>query len=258
MFKYIWLVPFLSFLAGYFIMTTIYKERVLETPNLIGLSVQEALVRINTADTGLGIRLIAEKEHAELPSGTIIEQSPKPQTKIKSHQHIACIVSKAPSTAMPLLIGKKTKDIKQELDDRRMNGKIYYMVSREPIGTCIAQDPAPNTPISSAITATLYLSKGTAEAYTLPDLTGTTSRKAQDMLASHGITTTVTHVSGDHEGPCSNTCIIVEQRPKPGTILQPNADHNGKVYVTVTRQDAQAQALAPDEDKEHDQVQPDS
>jgi beta-lactam-binding protein with PASTA domain len=90
--KYLWILPFICFLGGYWLMSVVYKTKTLQTPALVGKTVQEAL-RI-TANNALSIRLVKEQEDPELPAGTIISQNPLPNTHIKSHQAIQCVISK--------------------------------------------------------------------------------------------------------------------------------------------------------------------
>jgi beta-lactam-binding protein with PASTA domain len=103
--KFLWVIPFLSFLSGYLIMSFIYQPKTAKTPSLIGKSVQQAL---NLAATqGLSLRLIAEKEETDIPAGTIISQNPLPNTHIKAHQAIACIVSKKTEQKILILLASQ-------------------------------------------------------------------------------------------------------------------------------------------------------
>ncbi|HML19393.1 MAG TPA: PASTA domain-containing protein, partial [Candidatus Dependentiae bacterium] len=122
--KFLWVIPFLSFLGGYLIMSFIYQPRAAKTPALVGKSVQQAL---NLAATqGLSLRLIAEREEPDIPTGTILSQNPLPNTHIKAHQAIACIVSKKTEQKIPNLIGKSENDIARELTSLKFDYTLHH------------------------------------------------------------------------------------------------------------------------------------
>ena len=214
--KYFWIVPFASFLSGYLIMGMLFKSKTTQTPALVGKTIHEAL-RI-TANKGLSIRLVHEQEDLELPSGTVISQNPLPNTHIKTHQAIHCIVSKKTDHRAPELIGKNVEDMRAELESQGINLNIHQVASSHPQGLCIAQDPAPGIPMTNRL-MTIYVSQGNTQQFIFPDLRQTSVDEIQSFLASVPVVVQISHACEQPEGHSCDQCIVSEQRPRPGIIV---------------------------------------
>lgn len=229
--KYLWIIPFASFLSGYCIMSMLYQAKTTQTPALVGKTIQEAL-RI-TAGKGLSVRLLNEQEDPELPAGTIISQNPLPNTHIKTHQAIYCVVSKQTELRAPKFIGKNLDDCRHELEERGIHCKIYPIASSAPQELCIAQDPAPDTPMSTG-TMTLYVSQGNAQQFIFPDLRQKSIEEVQTFLASAPVVVHISHVVEQPEGHSCSQCIVSDQRPRPGTIIHLDKQKPIQVQLIAT------------------------
>jgi beta-lactam-binding protein with PASTA domain len=229
--KYLWIVPFACFLSGYGIMSIIYKTKTTQAPALVGKTIQEAL-RI-TAQNGLSIILIKEQEDAELPAGTIILQNPQPNTHIKSHQAIQCVISKRTEQYAPQLIGKNINDCTPELDTLRIKYKIHAIANSAPEGMCIAQDPAPTAQMANK-TLTLYIANNTLQQYLFPNLRQRSIEDVKNFLASAPVVIQVSHAFEQPEGHTCSECIVSDQRPRPGTIVSLNKATPIQVQLIAT------------------------
>ena len=78
--KYLWILPFLSFLLGYQFLSTLTTVHELKVPPLVGLSVTEAVKVLS--DNNLNARIMAEKEEPDLRR--LWEESLSPGCKIGS------------------------------------------------------------------------------------------------------------------------------------------------------------------------------
>jgi serine/threonine-protein kinase len=215
--KFLWVIPFLSFLGGYLIMSFIYQPRAAKTPALVGKSIQQAL---NLAATqGLSLRLIAEREEPDIPAGTILSQNPLPNTHIKAHQAIACIVSKKTEQKIPNLIGKSENDIARELTSLKFDYTLHHVSSQAPAGICIAQNPMPDTSLNCK-EIVLYISQGAAHHYVFPDFRQKEVDEVKNLLANKPVTIQISHLLEQPEGHTCAQCIVSDQRPHPGTIVQ--------------------------------------
>ena len=214
--KYLWIIPFASFLTGYAIMSILYQARTTQTPALVGKTIQEAL-RI-TAAQGLSMRLVDEQEDPELPAGIVIAQNPLPNTHMKTHQAINCVISKKTDHRAPQLTGKNIEEIQHDMEEKGINLKVHPITSSAPQEMCIAQDPAPNT-IMSTKTMTVYISQGNAQQFLFPNLCQKSVEDVQSFLASAPVIVQVSHPFGQPEGHSCSQCIVSDQRPRAGTIV---------------------------------------
>jgi len=215
--KFLWVIPFLSFLGGYLIMSFIYQPRAAKTPALVGKSVQQAL---NLAATqGLSLRIIAEREEPDIPAGTILSQNPLPNTHIKAHQSIACIVSKKTGQKIPNLIGKSKNDIINELTSLKFDYTFHCVSSQVPAGICIAQNPMAGSSLNSK-EIVLYISQGKAQHYIFPDFRQKDIDEVKNLLANKPVTIQISHLLEQPEDHTCAQCIVSDQRPRPGTIVQ--------------------------------------
>lgn len=214
--KFLWIAPFVFFLVGYSCMSILYQPKTVETPVLIGKTIQEAM-RI-TAPKNLSIRLLDEKEDSELPAGTIISQNPVACCPIKANQSIIVVVSKKTVRKTPNLIGKQLDNITQDLKNTDFQCRYYEVAGTQPSGTCIAQDPSPGA-IATDSVVTIYLCNGQTEPYLFPDFRNKSVQTVQNFLTGTPATIDILHT---HEQPDDHTCsacIVIEQRPRAGSII---------------------------------------
>lgn len=198
-------------------MSFIYQSKSIQAPALIGKSIQEAL-RI-AAKQGLSLRLVHEQDDSELPVGTVLSQNPLPNTHIKAHQSIHCIISKKTESLAPQLIGKNLDAIRKNLEERGISYKIYYLSSTSPYDICLAQDPSPGVPMSSK-RMILYVSQGNTQQFLFPDFRQKSVDEVQACLAAAPVVLQVSHVVEQPEDHSCSQCIVSDQRPRPGTVVQ--------------------------------------
>ena len=120
--KLLWLAPFATFIAGYAMMSFLFKTHVVQTPSIIGKNIQEAM-RI-AAKQGLSIKLIDEKDDPEIPSGLVISQIPHANALIKVHQPISCIISKKTTKITPSCVGLHLDQIQENCKKLGITCKI--------------------------------------------------------------------------------------------------------------------------------------
>jgi len=212
-----WLLPFLFFIAGYFSLSLIYQQKKVITPSLIGKPIQEALTL--ASNNGLNIRILEEREDAELPEGTIISQNPRAFTAAKPNQTLFCMISKQPIIIMPHLIGKNEKHALLELQENGIHGRCYTLETNYPKEYCFAQSPSYQTKME-AKNATLYCSSGKPRPVLFPNLKNKSVPDVIEFLKPYGISSSVIHTSSPNQDHiCTDSCIISDQRPQPGTIV---------------------------------------
>lgn len=216
--NYLWSIPFLSFLAGYFALQRISNVDHLAAPTIVGRQLQNAVAELS--DKNLNLRLITQKEDPDLPEGTILSQTPAPGQKIKPHQSMYVVISKtARSIAAPNLLNKPHLIIKKELESLGVRQKNHILSSNRPSNRCIAQTPAPGKLIQNG-KITTYLSSGNKKPVLVPNLKGKSVSDVAEFLHQFNVKLEILHASGKLNGhTCDSDCIISDQRPLAGSIV---------------------------------------
>ena len=146
----LWLVPFICFLSGYMIVRSLFHINTISTPSVVGKHLYEAFALLSNQH--LNVRLLAQKEDADLPNGTVINQVPSPGQMVKPRQTVFLALSKQPPIPIaPQLIGKHYQTIKNEIRSAKLRFKAYFLESPYPANTCIAQMPSPHKSLSDNI-----------------------------------------------------------------------------------------------------------
>lgn len=179
---WLFLLPFLFFACGYFLIAHFFGAEEIETPALIGKPLQEA-ARALSART-LNLRIITEKPDAELQPGTILSQTPAAGKKIKANQSVFIVISKSlPRPHTPNYLHTPADRLPKEFAGITI--KKYYLANSAPKGHCFAQYPAPETPVTDRLI--LYLSAGNRKPIIWPDFTNKPLERVRQFLSEHHI-----------------------------------------------------------------------
>lgn len=216
--SYLWLIPFVGFMFGYYLSYYFLQRADLVTPNIMGKNIQEAMAVL--AQQKLGLRLLAERDDTARPEGTILEQIPQPDQKIRPNQNIFVTVARRPTAVLtPDFNEKKIKEVQEIAKKAGLELKTVLLKSNYPDNTCIAQYPEPNTELANK-KVIVYLSAGNDLLYVMPNLTNQTLAGLEDFFKRHdNIQKTLLHVREvDPEHVCIS-CKVVDQSPAAGSII---------------------------------------
>lgn len=212
--KSFWIIPFLCFILGYQITRFFLTIDGIETPGLVGLTVTEA-VKILSKNS-LNVRILSDKEDAELPDGTIVSQTPATGRRIKSNQSIFLSISKKPENPIaPQFVGKTLKDAENCTRKIVSHNKIYPIESCHPSGTCIAQHPHAGTALEDS-KVLLYVSDKKRRSAILPSLVGRPPEEVIAFLDESGIPY---EIVGQQKANLSKQRIS-DQRPLAGSFVE--------------------------------------
>jgi len=212
-----WCIPFLSFLAGYQLFNFFLKTDVIKTPHLVGKTLQESLAIL--APAKLNTRLVAQKEDADIKEGTILNQIPAADQFIKPHQTIFVVASKHPvRQKAPLIKGLMIDDIKKVLDGKKIRYKVFFLEVAQKEGLCITQIPQAGTPLPEE-GMTIYCAVDSNAQVLFPNLEGALVEDALRFLEGYGITPRMFHISQVSEQHDCSHCVIKEQKPLPGSLV---------------------------------------
>lgn len=215
--KFFWLLPFASFITGYILIQFLFATKELQVPILVGKNLTEACELLSQQN--LNIRILARKEDADLPPHTIISQTPRPNEKIKPHQAIYVVLSAhSHANHAPSLVQKSIEAIHAELNKVGIEPTIHFVPSPYPTGICIAQFPRPGEIIEKN-NITIYCAAESKKPIIWPDFTQKQLRTVKELLETIQIEPQIIHNPSSYQHEISDSCMVIDQRPRPGTIL---------------------------------------
>lgn len=233
--KLAFLLPFISFLAGYFIIQLLFSADQQTTPNIIGKSLQESCELLS--EQNLNVRILGRKEDPDLPPHTIISQTPQPNDKIKPHQSVYVVITaQAATNHAPALVGKPLDSITEELEKLNLKSIVHLVPSPYPTGTCIAQLPRPGELISKN-TIAIYCAAENKKPIIWPNFKGKSLGTVKELLETANIRPQIIpqpsllRTTQDHSD-FPDSCIVIDQRPRAGTLL--NLDANKPITVQLS------------------------
>ena len=211
--KLLWLVPFISFVLGYELLNQLYRVSKINTPNLVGKKLSEALHI--TSSQNLNLRILNEKIDADLPADTIISQIPTHHF-IKSNQTMFVVIAKKPDIKiMPDLHGNTNNEIQAKLNIQNLKTKSYYLPNIMPKEYCFGQSPAANQPLSRSHKIITYLSQGNSQLVIMPKLVDLNLANISSMIETYKLQTKLTYHPSSH----LPENYILAQKPESGAII---------------------------------------
>lgn len=215
--KFFWLLPFISFILGYYTIYYFFSKPACAVPLLIGRSIQDATQILSVSD--LNLRILGEKEEAEYKPGTILSQIPSAHTKIKQKQSIYINIACAPKKKLaPQLIGLNEKEITDLSKKNSFSVKIFTLESVYPQGICFAQFPQSQSQLSDN-SLVVYISSGITNYRIFPNISGQKVSDFEELIKQYPIKINVTHKKEiDNAHNCKN-CHIIKNKPIAGSVI---------------------------------------
>lgn len=213
----LWVLPFICFIFGYYVMAHFYVEEEITPPSVIGKNIQDAIGMLSQAN--LSARLLAYKEDAHVPSGTILNQMPTQSHKMRPQQPVYVTVSIKPTQQKaPIVINKSIENITKQLAAVGIKPKIYFLSSSYPNNTCFAQFPSPSQSVDQGLVV-LYISRGAQKPTIMPLLKGEKVFSALDFLANYPLKVVIKHTTVQPDDHICHDCTITDQQPLAGSIV---------------------------------------
>ncbi len=226
--QFFFLLPFLFFGMGYFFTRSFFYSDPFPIPSIIGKELLEGLSELSLAQ--LNARLIDQKEDAELPAGTILNQIPSPGQAARIRQTIYLVTTKKPNCPMaPSLVGKTIFRIEQELQSTAIKIRQFPIISNYPKGTCIAQIPAAGEPFESH-KLILYIAQPSSQPYLIPNFSGRYLSDVQDLLSLHSFKIDIIYPNRRIKAADP---IVISQRPLAGSFIDLKPLLKPSIQLTV-------------------------
>lgn len=197
-------------------MQRIFRTPDTTTPHLVGKHVHEILPLITQHK--LNLRLMDQKEEADIPEGIILNQTPRAGTLIRPNQHLFIVTTKKPVvTRAPHCVGISVDQLTQQLSATSISPRIYYLPHAYPEKMCFAQSPQPQEPLEKN-RLILYISSGSNKPVIWPDFINLPLHEVLEFLNSYGIEP---HIINDnvYKEHTSAEYRVKDQRPFAGTLL---------------------------------------
>jgi beta-lactam-binding protein with PASTA domain len=229
--------------AAYMTLKFYVGGREIKVPNVCGVSVEDALEKLDSASLLLKFD---RREYSEVvPRGNIVAQFPAPGMKVKTGTPVRVALSDgAVRVRAPNLIGMTeinagvaARATAQADLDVGPGATVYSPKVKK--GDVIAQDPPPATPIMRGSKIKLLVSQGPRPLdYSMPDLRNKTIVEARASLSAMQLILAEVHEM-DHAG--AERGLVVAQRPDPGKRVTAGAS----VILTIATGLAENAASRP-------------
>ncbi len=211
------LLPFALFMVGYIGTYLFVQQQEFIVPDLIGKSMQEAVVALS--EFHVGVSLLTEKEDSRVPAGVVLNQVPGPGSKIRAYKNILVAVSKRPrAIRAPRCLGKSLEEIEKLCKERFLRLKAHYMQSSYPKNCCIVQYPEQDAVIAGN-KLVVYISQGRDQLYVFPDFTTILRADVEEFLKKLPVEVDFFEEETTKLRASGGSSCVVEQNPLPGTIF---------------------------------------
>ena len=225
--QYLWIFPFLAFFAGYLCLQIFIVENSIKTPHFVGINIAEA-IKISS-HYKLNLRIVAEKEVADMKPGTILKQKPESGKWIKENQSIFIVITKTPQELLaPRLIDKDLQEVEETCNNLNIKNNRYDIETSLPANQCFAQFPSPSESLETKKISS-YIAINNKRPYLFPDVTDYTAEEVVPFLQKYNIKTDVYYKHQKVSTPFKKNFIIKHQKPLAGTFVTPNE----KLYVQL-------------------------
>jgi serine/threonine-protein kinase len=196
----------------------IHDKKIVKIPKLIGKTIEEA--RFELEANNLSFQISSEQYTQKYEPEIIINQNPKPYSKVKEGRRIYLTVSKGQvKTAVPYLVGKTLRTAYLLLSEKGLSiGDTLYEFSELYMrDTIISQSIKAGEPAPVGSFIDIVVSKGSMYQVEVPQLIGKNIHDAESLILRFGLI--VGNISSIRDNTyISNT--VIDQNPKAGIQVQ--------------------------------------
>jgi beta-lactam-binding protein with PASTA domain len=190
-----------------------------DVPNVVGLPVAQALVRLQSA----GLKGRTVKIASNQPNGRVVRQAPPGGNQVKRQTTVVLTVSKGPSVAkVPALRGLTEASATATLSRLGFRVSVSKIPSAQPKGIVVSQAPPPGTNAPKGSIVGINVSTGSnpaAGGVVVPKVVGLSQADAVDRIEGAGLKV--------NSFPIASTRprgTVVSELPAGGTQVPPGSD----------------------------------
>lgn len=210
-------------LVSFVAMRIIIKGSEVVVPDIVGKSFLEATQILNKSRLGTPI-IEGEKYNASFPDGYVVEQKPKPGTRVKRGREIKVFISKGTEAGVvPNIVGEMVSDAQPALQSLGLEVGTITKIHSEDYpqeGVIIAHTPPPKAKVQKGAKINLLVSLGRpVVTYTMPDISGMYMDEAIELIKQRGLK--VGLIEKEISPDVNEPGIILDQTPQPGERIKP-------------------------------------
>jgi eukaryotic-like serine/threonine-protein kinase len=186
------------------------------TPGVINLGVEQAREKVEAA--GLAFEVGGREFSETVTAGSVISTDPAPGTNILKDGTVVATVSRGPERyEVPVLRGMTLEEAESVLEENNLvvGGVTERYHERVAEGVVLRTDPAQGTELKRDAAVDLVVSQG-PEPIEVPDFTGRSAERAEQVLTERGFEVEITRENDDEvaEGD------VISQDPSSGTLFR--------------------------------------
>ncbi|NIZ47529.1 PASTA domain-containing protein [Entomospira nematocerorum] len=179
--------------AGMTVLATNNPKDETIVPKVVGLTLSEAMIILQNSDlnTEITTRFVEDPQYE---AGLVLQQTPVAGTYTKVGNMVKLTVSAGLAIShVENFIGLKIEEARTTIVSRyngllNIKEPLIYLVSQEPEGTIIGQDPIPGTPLSGPTPISFLISRGMVEnSATLTSYEGLAIERALTLVAQNNL-----------------------------------------------------------------------
>jgi beta-lactam-binding protein with PASTA domain/serine/threonine protein kinase len=199
--------------------------RYTEMPPVLGLDQAAASAQLELA--GLQVALAPEEFSEDMPAGTVLDQDPAPNSRVRKTGTVTLVLSKGPDRRpVPDVAGKDRAAAEAALGEVGLRvGEVPEEFSDRPKGTVLRTDPPAGERLRPDSAVALVVSKG-LEMLPVPDVRGRSQADAGKRLKAAGFVSSVSEVFSES----ASKGVVVGQEPSGRS-----APRGATVKLTVSK-----------------------
>lgn len=195
--------------------TLVHSNKVVEVPDLRGATPEAAADLLRPLDLEVAVQRTSP--HAKFAAGLITDQTPPPQSSIRTGRAVKVVVSAGPATtALADLVGESERQAGMTLtrDSFRLGRVLRVRQPGLSEPEVVAQSPQPGAKLLRGDAVDLVVAvPGGRQQYMMPDLRGVQLERARQAIERAGLV--LGRVDTERNGGPDGT--VLEQRPRAGT-----------------------------------------
>ncbi len=228
--RILWLTPFLAFISGYIFISFISSAPVLKAPALVGQSLDKAALLLSQKN--LNMRIIGHKDEPDLPEGTIVNQTPTAGSSIKEHQALYLVIARKPAPLqIPDLKNKTAPEAAKIVEGQSLHAKTISLPTDIQKQECLAQYPCPG--MAATDQQVIIYTAQNQKPVIMPNFKRKSVDEVLSFLQLNGCTAEILHATPLQPGHQCTQCIVLDQRPMPGSLLVITSDKPLKVQLQI-------------------------
>ncbi len=213
--SFFWVVPFIFFVSGYITLHLLTQSKKIETPDLIGLSITDALAKLSAKN--LNAQILESKKIDTMPHGTVLDQTPSPASLVTCQQTIFLIISLQASNVLPDCTGKTLQEIATLLPAGSY--RTIFIPDTQRTHICLAEYS--ETSLSGGNQKILYSANSMIFSWIkVPLYVGKTADKVQSSLENASLPYAFYPNITDPE--LLKNLIVTQQQPLAGSFINKN------------------------------------